>query len=166
MTAGQLGALLVGLAAALAALGWLLTKAWRGLRHVVHAVEVITGRPPVDPDDPDDHGLPGLGARLAQLDRDLAAVRVELTTRNGGSTLRDVVHEIERKADHAHAAAHQAITEVATTAQHATEQRRVIVEAVDALAYALAEHARDSCSQLDDYPPDRPLPGPDERPPR
>jgi TolA-binding protein len=159
VTAAQLGALLVGLAAALASLGWLLARAWHGMRLAVHAVEVITGRPPVDPDDPDDRGVPGLAARLHQLDRDLEALRVELTTRNSGSTVRDQLHRIERKADHAHQAARDAIGQVAQTADHAAQQRAVIVEAVDALAFALAEHARASCGQpLDDYPPDQPLP--------
>jgi hypothetical protein len=83
---------LVGLAAGLGALGWLVTKAWRGLRGIGHLVDDLRGEP-ARPGVPE---RPGIMSRLATLEQDVSRVRSEVTP-NGGGSMRDAVNRIETK---------------------------------------------------------------------
>lgn len=91
---------LVGLVAGLGALGWLVTKAWRGFRKMGHFIDDVSGEP----------ARPGTPARPSLMDRlaavedavaripvvesSVAQVRAEVTP-NGGGSLKDAVVRIE-----------------------------------------------------------------------
>ncbi len=97
-----IAAWLVGLVAGLTALGWLVTKAWRGLRSIGHLVDDLRGEP-ARPGVPE---RPGIMTRLAALEADTARVKAEVTP-NGGGSLRDAVVRIERQVNEHVAMPHQ-----------------------------------------------------------
>lgn len=85
-----IAAWLVGLVAGLTALGWLVQKAWRGLRSIGYLVDDLRG----EPARPGVPARPGLMDRLAQVETDISRVRAEVTPNSGGS-LKDAVGRIE-----------------------------------------------------------------------
>lgn len=74
------------------ALGWLVTKTWRGLRSIGHLVDDLRG----EPARPGVPARPGIMDRLAQVETDVARVRAEVTP-NGGGSMKDAVGRIETK---------------------------------------------------------------------
>lgn len=83
---------LVGLTAGLTALGWLVTRAVRGLRNIGHLVDDLRGEPARD-------GVPArpsLMSRLAAVEESVAKTQAEVT-HNGGGSLKDAVTRIERR---------------------------------------------------------------------
>lgn len=88
----SLAAQLAGIAAGLTALGWLVTKVWRGLRSIGHLVDDLRG----EPARPGVPARPGIMDRLAVVEQDVAQVRAEVT-HNGGGSLKDAVTRIERR---------------------------------------------------------------------
>lgn len=96
---------LVGLAAGLGALGWLVTKAWRGLRGLGNLIDDLTG----EPARPGVPARPGIMDRLAGVEASMAKGRAEIAevrdevvtvraevTHNGGGSLKDAVVRIDR----------------------------------------------------------------------
>lgn len=100
MNVQAIAAWLVGLVAGLGALGWLVTKAWRGLRKVGHFIDDVSG----EPARPGTPARPSLMDRLAaveeavaripSVEESVARVRQEVTP-NGGGSLKDAVVRIE-----------------------------------------------------------------------
>lgn len=88
----SLAATLAGIVAGLTALGWLVTKAWRGLRSVGHLLDDLRG----EPARPGVPARPGIMDRLAALEVTTAVTRAEVT-HNGGGSLKDAVVRIERR---------------------------------------------------------------------
>lgn len=92
MNVQGIAAWLVGLAAGLGALWWLMTRAWRGLRGIGHLVDDLRG----EPARPGVPARPGIMDRLASLEADVSRVRSEVTP-NGGGSMKDAVGRIETK---------------------------------------------------------------------
>lgn len=76
-----------GVAAGLAGLGWIVAKAWRGLRKLGHFIDDVAGEPARA-------GAPG---RRSLMER-VAVIEAEVRT-NGGGSLKDAVVRIETKVD-------------------------------------------------------------------
>jgi hypothetical protein len=94
-----IAAWLVGLAAGLGALGWLVTKTWRGLRSLGHLADDLRG----EPARPGVPARPGIMDRLAFMEHRLAVVESDVgkvkaeVTPNGGGSLKDAVTRIEQQ---------------------------------------------------------------------
>lgn len=92
MDVQAIAAWLVGLAAGLGALGWLVSKAWRGLRGIGNLVDDLRG----EPARPGVPARPGLMDRVAAMEDGVADIRREVTP-NGGGSLKDAVVRIEQR---------------------------------------------------------------------
>jgi len=74
------------------ALGWLVTKVWRGIRKLGHLADDFAG----EPARPGVPGRPSLMERMAAVEQDLSRVKAEVTP-NGGGSLKDAVVRIEQR---------------------------------------------------------------------
>jgi hypothetical protein len=86
----SLAATIAGIVAGLTALGWLVQKAWRGIRSVGYLLDDLRG----EPARPGVPARPGIMDRLAAVESDMARVRAEVTP-NGGGSMKDSVGRIE-----------------------------------------------------------------------
>lgn len=91
MNVQAVAAWLAGIAAGLGALGWLMSKAWRGLRGIGNLVDDLRG----EPARPGVPARPGIMDRLAAVEGTAADIRREVTP-NGGGSLKDAVVRIEQ----------------------------------------------------------------------